>query len=126
MAWGALHILTDRAECAAGNSPRAFLVGSSAVSGPSGCGAEGLLSAMRCICPNVQRAFVCARMAKEKAPYWRRGSRLYRSSYPEAKRVEADIGMAPFADARADELALVAPGTAANHTKVWIATAEPR
>jgi hypothetical protein len=78
------------------------------------------------ICPNVQRAFVCARMAKEKAPYWRRGSRLYRSSYPEAKRVEADIGMAPFADPRADELTLVAPGTAADHTKVWIAAAEPR
>jgi hypothetical protein len=36
----------------------------------------------------------------------RRVSRRYRSSYPEAKRVEPDIGIAPFADGREDELAL--------------------
>jgi hypothetical protein len=55
-----------------------------------------------------------------------RGSRLNRSSYPEAERVELDIGMAPEADGRADELALVAPGTAADDTKAWIPAPEPR
>jgi len=34
--------------------------------------------------------------------------------------------MALFADGREDELALVAPGTAADDTVAWIAAPEPR
>jgi hypothetical protein len=72
----------------------------------------------------------CLGTAKEKASRWTRmvgrGSRLNRSSDPKAECVELDIGMAPEADGRADELALVAPGTAADDTKAWIAAPEPR
>ena len=53
-------------------------------------------------------------------------SRRYRSCYPEAKRVEPDIGIALEADGRTDELALVAPGTAADNAEVRIAALEPR
>ena len=50
------------------------------------------------------------------------GVNVYRSSCPEAEGVEPDIGIAPEADGRADELALVAAGTAADDTVAWIAT----
>jgi hypothetical protein len=55
----------------------------------------------------------------------RRGSRLDRSGYPEAESVEPDIDIAPDAEGRADEFALVAPGATADDTVAWIAAPEP-
>ena len=40
--------------------------------------------------------------------------------------IEPDIAIPPEADRRADEVALVAPGTAADDTVAWIASPEPR
>ena len=45
---------------------------------------------------------------------------------PEAESVELNISMASGANGRSDELALVAPGTAADNAKAWIAAPEPR
>jgi hypothetical protein len=56
----------------------------------------------------------------------RKRSRHYRSSYPEAKRVEPDIGIAPDADGCTDKFALVAPGAAAYDQEARITALEPR
>jgi hypothetical protein len=57
---------------------------------------------------------------------WPRRSRLYASSHPETKSVELDVDIALEANGRADELVLVPPRAAADHTVAWIATLEPR
>src|SRR5947209_20513524 len=55
-----------------------------------------------------------------------RGSTPQRPGDPEAERVEPHIDMAPDADRRADELAVVAPGTAPDDPEAWIAARDPR
>jgi hypothetical protein len=54
------------------------------------------------------------------------GSGRYRSSYPDAKRVEPDIGIAPDADGRTNKFTLVAPGAAADDPEARVAAPEPR
>src|SRR5262245_10097953 len=77
------------------------------------------------------------REAQQHATWWRRSrsgtglmvrrrSRRYRSSDPQAESVELNIDIAPEADGRADDLALVAPGTAADDTVARIAAEQPR
>src|SRR5262245_35442755 len=55
-----------------------------------------------------------------------RGSRRYRSSDPEAKRVEPDIDMALESNGRTDKFTLVAPGAAADDTEAGVTAPEPR
>src|SRR6516165_8135391 len=70
-----------------------------------------------------------ARMAASEpigSRHARPGSTPERSGDPEAERVEPHIDMAPDAGRRADALAVVAPGTAADDPEAWIAAREPR
>ena len=54
-----------------------------------------------------------------------RGSRLYRSSYAETESIKPDVDIAPEADGRADLLALVTPGAAADDAIAWLASPQP-
>jgi hypothetical protein len=55
----------------------------------------------------------------------RKGSGHYRPSYADAESIELDIDVAPEADGRADVLALITPGAAADDAVAWLATLQP-
>src|SRR4029077_15729353 len=52
-------------------------------------------------------------------------SRLHRSGYAEAERVEPNTDISLDTDSRTDDVALVAPGTAADDPIAWIPSLEP-
>src|SRR5262245_47854513 len=52
--------------------------------------------------------------------------RIHRSSDSQAESVKADIDVATDADGRADEVALVAPGTPADNAVIRITASKPR
>src|SRR5262249_11489429 len=83
---------------------------------PRECGMRGAITSRR---PDEREG--CPEAESES-----RGSTPQRSGDPEAERVEPHIDMAPDAGRRADALAVVAPGTAADDPEAWIAAREPR
>jgi hypothetical protein len=77
----------------------------------------------------VLRLMTCSTRVSAQRTAWtrkaRKGSRLYRSSNPEAESVESDMDVAREADGRANQLALVAPGATADDAIAWIAVPKP-